>query len=432
MYHDLYLLTVCCYTQMSDPVKPAQNSDEPSRPFLDEFQAFVRLVLRRFGQDQGMRIAAQLSYTTLLAIVPLGAMAFAILRAFPVFNEVQSTIKSMLFQNFLPDSVADAQAYFDHFLSQTEGLQAFGIIALAVTAILLLATIEAALNAIFHVRAKRPFVPRMMMFWAVLTLGPLLLGGSLSLGTYLLIVGEWAGASKIPGLAGLVTYMAPGVLAVFAFTVFYAIVPYRPVRMRDALIGGIAAGILFAIVRKLFALYITAFPAYQTIYGAVSILPIFLIWMYVSWAIVLIGAEITASLAHWGRTRAAESFETLAPARRLEAALAALENLWRQSRGEDDASHGLTKARSDELAEALDVLRQQGFVGLSDRDEWLLAKDLETLTIADVAHGLGLSPDPSDLPDGGRHWRQELKQTLKGADGTGMGRTLKALFHSDR
>lgn len=415
-------------TSESSSNTSAPLGEEPPRAFLVELQAFTRLVLKRFGHDQCMRIAAALSYTTLLALVPLGAIAFAILRAFPVFDDVQANLKSIVFKNFLPESVEGAQSYFDQFIGQTEGLTAIGIVALAVTAVLLLSTIEAALNDIFYVKAKRPFIPRMLMFWAVLTLGPLLLGGSLSLGTYLLIVTEWVGADKIPGLGGLATRLLPGVLAVFAFTVFYAIVPYRPVKVRDALIGGIAAGLLFGIVRKLFALYITAFPAYQTIYGAVSMLPIFFIWMYVSWAIVLIGAEIAASLPHWGRARAAESFDALVPARQLEAALAALENLWRQTRCEDDINPGRTKARAEELAEALEVLRQKGFVGLSDSGAWLLARDPETLTLSALAHGLGLSPNPMDLPQGGRRWRSDLKSALEGADGTGMGRTLKDLF----
>ena len=413
---------------MSDRITTATSDENAKTPLMVELQAFARIVLRRFGQDQCMRIAAALSYTTLLALVPLGAIAFAILSAFPVFDEVQTTIKGLVFENFLPESVEGAQAYFDQFIGQTQGLTTVGIVALAVTAILLLANIEAALNTIFHVKAKRPLVPRLMMFWAVITLGPLLLGGSLSLGTYLLFVTEWMGADKIPGLGGFAARVTPGILAVFAFTVFYAIVPYRPVRMRHAFIGGVVAGVLFGVVRKLFALYITAFPAYQTIYGAVSMLPIFLIWMYVSWAIVLIGAEITANLPHWGRARAAEAFDRLSPARQLEAALTAVENLWRLSRGEADLNPERTKARADQLAEALEVLRQKGFVGLTDQDEWLLVRDPETVTLSEFAHGLGLVPDPADLPVKGRKWRAQLRGALEGVDGQGLGRTLKDLF----
>lgn len=107
-----------------------------------ELQAFIQLVLKRSGRDQCMRIAAALSYTSLLALVPLGAIAFAILKAFPVFDNIQDQIKSLLFENFLPESVDGAQTYFDQFIGQTEGLTAIGIVVLAVTAIMLLGTIE--------------------------------------------------------------------------------------------------------------------------------------------------------------------------------------------------------------------------------------------------------------------------------------------------
>jgi len=412
---------------------PVSVEDEGRGQFIDDFQAFARLVLKRFGQDQCMRIAAALSYTTLLALVPLGAIAFAILRAFPVFDDIQEQIKSLLFENFMPESVDGAGVYFDQFISQTQGLTAIGTIALAVTAIMLLSTIETALNAIFHVKTQRPFVPRLLMFWAVLTVGPLLLGGSLSLGTYLLVVTSFVEGEVLSGFGGMMAKLLPTVLAIFAFSVFYAIVPNRPVRVRDALIGGITAGVLFGVIRKLFALYITTFPAYQTIYGALSTLPIFLIWMYLSWAIVLIGAQVTASLAHWSRARAAESFDLLPPARQLESALAAIENLWRKSRNQDDVNPARSRARADELEEALEVLRQKDFVGLSDRGEWLLVRDVETVTISGLAHGLGIAPNPDDLAHPARRkWQDDLDGALKGDDGTGMGRTLRQLFEGCR
>lgn len=393
-----------------------------------ELQAFIQLVLKRFGRDQCMRIAAALSYTSLLALVPLGAIAFAILKAFPVFDNIQDQIKSLLFQNFLPESVDGAQTYFDQFIGQTEGLTAIGIVVLAVTAIMLLGTIEGALNSIFHVKATRPFIPRLMMFWAVITLGPLLLGGSLSLATYFFALTQWTGAHKIPGLTGVVTQLLPGALAIFAFSLFYAIVPYRPVKAWHALIGGISAGLLFGLLRRLFGLYIAAFPAYQTIYGALATVPIFLIWMYLSWAVVLIGAEIAASLPEWGRARMAENFDDMASARRLDAALVALERLWRKGRGEEVFHPTRNPKREDVLAQALEALRQAGFVALSDKEEWLLVRDPETLCIADVAHGLGVAPNPDDLAVGGPPWRKYLKESLGGTTGSGYGRTLRQLF----
>jgi len=403
--------------------------------YIVELRAFVRLVLKRFGRDQCMRIAAALSYTSLLALVPLGAIAFAILKAFPVFDNIQEQIKSLLFENFLPESVEGAQTYFDQFIGQTEGLTAIGIVALAVTAIMLLATIEAALNSIFHVKATRPFVPRLMMFWAVITLGPLLLGGSLSLATYFYALSEWTGAHNIPGLAGVVTQLLPGALAIIAFSLFYAIVPYRPVKATHALIGGISAGLLFGLLRRLFGLYISAFPAYQTIYGALATVPIFLIWMYLSWAVILIGAEIAASMPEWGRARTAENFDDMASARKLDAALVAIERLWRRGRGEEVHHPTRNPKREDVLAHALEALRHAGFVALSDKDEWLLSRDPEVLRIADVAHGLRLAPNPDDLVSGGPPWRKHLKESLGGTKGvgpgSGYGRTLRELFEGN-
>ena len=403
-----------------------------SASYFAELRAFVRLVLMRFGRDQCMRIAAALSYTSLLALVPLGAIAFAILKAFPVFDNIEEQIKTLLFENFLPESVNHAQTYFDQFVGQTEGLTAIGIVALAVTAIMLLSTIEGALNSIFHVKATRPFVPRLMMFWAVITLGPLLLGGSLSLATYFYALSQWAGADKIPGLGGTVAQLLPGALAIVAFTVLYAIVPYRPVKILHALIGGISAGLLFGLLRRLFGLYIAAFPAYHTIYGALAVVPIFLIWMYLSWAVVLIGAEIAASMPEWGRARAAEGFDDMTPARKLDAALVSIERLWRKGRGEEVQHPTTNPKREDVLAQALEALRQTGFVALSDRDEWLLIRDPEVLRIADVAHGLGLAPNPNDLPAGGPPWRKQLKESLGGTAGNGYGRTLRELFEKAR
>jgi len=417
---------------MTDTNMPNEASLNEGGSYVAELRAFVLLVLKRFGRDQCMRIAAALSYTSLLALVPLGAIAFAILKAFPVFDNIEEQIKTLLFENFLPESVNHAQTYFDQFVGQTEGLTAIGIVALAVTAIMLLSTIEGALNSIFHVKATRPFVPRLMMFWAVITLGPLLLGGSLSLATYFYALSQWAGADKIPGLGGTVAQLLPGALAIVAFTVLYAIVPYRPVKILHALIGGISAGLLFGLLRRLFGLYIAAFPAYHTIYGALAVVPIFLIWMYLSWAVVLIGAEIAASMPEWGRARAAEGFDEMTPARKLDAALVSIERLWRKGRGEEVQHPTTNPKREDVLAQALEALRQTGFVALSDRDEWLLIRDPEVLRIADVAHGLGLAPNPDDLPAGGPPWRKQLKENLGGTAGNGYGRTLRELFEKAR
>ncbi len=381
---------------------------------MADFLAFFKLVFRRFGNDGGMRIAASLSYTSLLALVPLGVIAFSVLKAFPVFDSIRDRLQGMVFDAFLPETINNVQEHFTEFVGKAGGLTAIGIVALAAVAIMLLATIEAALNDIFRVKAKRAFIPRMMMFWAVLTMGPLLLGGSLSLATYLFALTEMAKiaeVSQLSGIAWLITRLIPTALAIFAFSVFYAIVPFRPVKVSHALIGGLSAGLLFALVRKGFAIYVQAFPAYQTLYGALSTIPIFLIWMYFSWAVVFIGAEVTASLPEWGKKRATGGLKSLTPALRLEAALQVLEVLWRQSRGEEiNADDG--KTNSDIFAETMDELRQVGIVALSNDDKWLLNRDLTSLTLSELAYGLSLAPNADDVTSAGTAWQTRFKSSL--------------------
>ena len=387
---------------------------------MTDFLAFSRLVFRRFGNDGGMRIAASLSYTSLLALVPLGVIAFSVLKAFPVFDSIRDRLQGMVFDAFLPETITNVQEHFTEFVGKAGGLTAIGIVALAAVAIMLLATIESALNDIFRVKAKRAFIPRMMMFWAVLTMGPLLLGGSLSLATYLFALTEMAKiaeVSQLSGVAWLITRLIPTVLAIFAFSVFYAIVPFRPVKVSHALIGGLSAGLLFALVRKGFAIYVQAFPAYQTLYGALSTIPIFLIWMYFSWAVVFIGAEVTASLPEWGKKRATGGLKSLTPALRLEAALQVLEVLWRQSRGEEmsrgsEADTDDEKTSSDILLETMDELRQAGIVALSNDDKWLLNRDLTSLTLSELAYGLGLAPNADDVTSAGATWQTRFKSAL--------------------
>jgi len=432
-------LTDGCVTQkMTDKQTPPQIRENRVSPiinggFIADFFAFSRLVFRRFGNDGGMRIAASLSYTSLLAIVPLGTIAFAILKAFPVFDSIRDRLQGLVFDAFLPETISNVQEHFSNFVGKAGGLTAIGIVALALVAVMLLATIEAALNDIFRVKSKRAFVPRMMMFWAVLTMGPMLMGASLSLATYLFAITKMTDVSNLSGIGWLMTKSVPTVLAIFAFSVFYAIVPYRPVKVFHALIGGISAGLLFALVRKGFAFYVEAFPAYQTLYGALSVIPIFLIWMYLSWAVVLIGAEVTASMPEWGRKGEKGSLLSLSPAGRLVIALKLLEVLWRQSRGEladtdvESAVSHSDKAGSDVFAEMLDALRQAGLVALSDDEKWILCRDLSLLTLAQLSYGLGLAPNANDIVDDSDGWAERLKSALD-SSADGWNRGVASLF----
>ncbi len=354
--------------------------------------------------DRCWRMAAGLSYTSLLAVVPLTAIAFSMLAAFPVFEGVRERFQDAMFANFLPQSAEAMRSYFDQFIQNTTTLSAVGIIGLAATAVLLLGTIEADLNVIFRVKRPRPLIPRLLVFWAMITLGPLLVGASFSLATYLFIAGEWLGLEVLVGPLGWVGRFVPALLIIAGLSVFYMVIPNRHVPPRAALAGGIVAGILFAFLRKAFAWYVSTFPTYQNVYGALSVVPIFLIWMYLSWSVVLLGAVITTTLGDWYRAGGRQPDGTSSGSGRLNDSLMILEIfVHAQLSGQTIRRSELlekTGMAEDRLEGVLDILQRTDFVTLTADGGWVLSRDLTRTTLFDLFDALGLAPDLApDLPD---------------------------------
>jgi len=342
-----------------------------------------------------MRIAASLSYTTLLSLVPLLSISFAIFAAFPAFDGVQAQVQSYVFENFVPAAGNAVADYLETFTSKTGNMTTIGILGLGVTSLMLLATIEDALNRIFKVHGKRPLVSRLLMFWALLTLGPLLIGASLSLSTYFYAVSAWVpvdqfGAAEASGFLRLVL---PNLMVIAALTFFYLFVPNRPIALKNALIGGSFAGISFAILKKLFGLYISHFPSYQAIYGVLATIPIFLIWMYLTWAVVLMGASVTATLQDWGKVRLKDS-TIRHPIEKLRAALHILSIVHENfQKGKGATPVSVLEQTLDQTichAVLLD-LKNSGFVAEDSQSAVFLAKDLSQAPLSNLHHALGLS-----------------------------------------
>ena len=380
-----------------------------------ELRAFLKFAVGRFQEDRGLRMAASLSYTSLLAVVPLSAIAFSMLAAFPVFEGVREEFQGVLFSNFLPQSAEAMREYFDQFIKNTAGLTAVGIIGLAATAILLLGTIEADLNAIFRVARARAMVPRLLVFWALLTLGPLLLGASFSLSTYFFALTRWAGVDGVQSTLVNFTQFLPTFMVIVALTLCYIIVPNRRINAVNALVGGIIAGLLFALLRKGFGIYVTKFPTYQTIYGAVSVVPIFLVWMYMSWAVVIFGAVITASLGEW-RAGIRERNKTLSPEDRLVAALQILDCLFVGSRNGDGTSRAAIMKETGLGGEVVDrtlvMLEKSGFTDQTTKRGWVLVRDLVTVSLYDLMRLLGLAIEPREEGAGRATWQPRLAGKL--------------------
>lgn len=272
----------------------------PSLPEkISPYWGFARFVLARFKADRGPQVAASLTYTTLLSLVPIVTIALTVFSAFPVFSELMAQLKVFLLTTLVPQSAGKIiTVYMQQFSEKAARLTMVGIAFLGVTAYLLLHTIELAFNTIWRVRKPRPLLQRFAISWAVLTVGPLLMGASLALTSYLVGL-SFGWGTHLPAIGVTVLKLAQVMLAVAAFSMLYLLVPYRYVPVSHAVAGGVLAGALFEAMKLGFTFYITQFPTYKLVYGAFAAVPIFLLWIYLSWLVVLAGAEITATLAYW-------------------------------------------------------------------------------------------------------------------------------------
>jgi membrane protein len=357
----------------------------PVRTRLHHLGRFAAHVGRRFLEDDCFNLAASLAYTTLLALVPLVTITLTVATAFPVFRDFTSGLDDFFAANMLPPAIAKAVIrYIDQFTRSAAGLTAVGIAFLAVTAIMLMLTIERAFNTIWRVRRPRPLVFRILMYWGVLTLGPLLIGVSLTLTSYL-VSASLGFAEQVPGATSPLLGLVPVLLTTAALTLAYYVVPNRPLELRHALIGGIAAAIMFELMKRGFAFYVAKFPTYRLVYGTFAAIPIFLIWIYASWVVAMLGAVITAALPDFHAPREAEQARGAVLFRD---ALEILSVLMRAQR-----ASGAPRTRSI-IAEAgvprysgeqvLQELASAGWVARVVGDRWALACDPDVLTIADV------------------------------------------------
>lgn len=253
----------------------------------------------RFKQDRCAQIASSLTFTTLLSLVPLITIALTLFSAFPVFDEFSIQIKIYLLGNLMPETAGRVITHYTEQFTESAGrLSAVGLVFLAVTAMTMMLTIDQAFNTIWRVTRPRPVLKRLVVYWAVLTLAPVLVGASLSLTSWL--VGLSMGYAKHIPIFGVGMLKAlPVMFTTLAFAILFRLVPNRYVPPVHALIGGVVAAVLFETMNRVFGYYISHFPTYKLVYGAFASVPIFLMWVYLSWLTILLGAVVAASLPHW-------------------------------------------------------------------------------------------------------------------------------------
>lgn len=260
---------------------------------MQKIREFVYFVMKRAQNDTVMRVASSLSYTSLIALVPVLAIALAIFSAFPVFNEVRQQVQDMIIQNLMPDTGQDIKLYFAQFINATAKLTTIGVVGIALTAILLLSTIENSFNFIFKVTRPRRFTTKITLYWTIITLGPLLLGTAFSLKGYAAFNDV---LHTVPELQVIMGSILPFLLTWLVLTGVYIFVPNKKVDFLNAGAGAFVAMCLFWVLRFGFSMFMVKNNTYKTLYGAVAAVPLTLVWMYLYWAAVIFGAVVTAAL----------------------------------------------------------------------------------------------------------------------------------------
>lgn len=266
---------------------------------------FVRFVIQHFIQDDCTYIASALAFTTLLAVVPLMSVGLAVFSTFPVFQGLADPVQNFIFDNFVPATGKVVQAYLQQFASQVSKLSIWGIAFLIITALLVLFTIERAMNKIWRVGSSRHGVAAFLIYWAILSLAPVILGLSLAASSYLF---------SIPLLMShqaptILIHYSPFMLSLIGFTFLYLVVPNCPVKFRHAFWGGLFAAFLFETAKQGFAYYLSQYNTYELLYGAFATVPIFFIWIYWVWVITLLGAEISYALSVHHQRRGGQALD---------------------------------------------------------------------------------------------------------------------------
>ncbi|MEC7528043.1 MAG: virulence factor BrkB family protein [Pseudomonadota bacterium] len=283
-----------------DKVKALYNNVTPQ--VRDLFNIFIK----RCREDNITISAGHLAYVTLLSLVPFIMVTFTIMSAFPAFASVRSKLEHFVFSNFVPTASDVVHKYMTDFVGNASQMSAIGILSLLVVALMLISNVDKTLNRIWRTQSDRPIVYTFAIYWMVITLGPMLIGSSVVVSSYLTGLAAFT-EEYTPGLGTFLLSLVPSGAAMLAFTILYMVVPNRRVFARHALVGAIVATIAFEITKSGFALYVTNFPSYELIYGALAVVPILFLWVYLSWVIVLFGAEFTCSLGEAFENRKAEN-----------------------------------------------------------------------------------------------------------------------------
>lgn len=402
-------------TDRAGQMNPIEKLHAENR-YLQGMISLLQYVYRRVDEEQLTQVAGNITYTLILGIVPAVAVALAIFTYFPQFEALQKMVEVYFMQGMIPPGMA--QGILDNltlFASKASSVSIVSSLAMFFTTAMMFNLIESTFNRIWGVQEPRPVLRRLLIYFFIATLGPLLLGGSLYLTSYLYLAARGI-VGQLPYLSGIWPILFLALISTVAFTFLYYFVPYRRVLWRDAFYGGLFASVAFEIAKRLFAVFVMQFASYQKIYGAIALIPMFLLWLYVSSLIMLSGAVLVSSLPDFrsGRWR-----RVVMPGSQFADALCVMHTLF-DACAERNQSVGWTRLQryaslsSAELENLLLSMQEAGWVkhakpGMrivfrrrrkallrASLDEWRWVGDATRITLADVFSRFVFQPDEDD------------------------------------
>ncbi len=348
--------------------------------------AFIRFTASRFIDDRCQQSAGALACTTLFALVPLTAALVGILSGFPAFAEWQDRITNFIFENFVPATGEAVRDYLRQFADNANKATALGVIVLIVSTLTLMLSIEDAFNRIWRVPKSRPAGMRFMVYWAVLSLGPALIVVALAISAYLLALPLFGDIEALYPVRTKFIGSLPFLIEWTALTAAYWLIPNRSVHARHAALGALIAALLFEAAKRAFAWYVVSGANYQQVYGALAVVPIFILWIYFSWVIVLLGASLTASMNAFDYRPRSRRLKTGEEFRGLVRVLAHFAAAQRSGAGlHSEALRDREPFLSDDLVQRyLGDLHLAGMIQRNDAGEWVLARDLSSVSLYDI------------------------------------------------
>ena len=383
--------------------------------------AFLNYIKRRYIADGCANSAAALTYLSLFALVPLFTVMYSVLSIVPAFQTVGQTLEELIFNHFVPTSGNEVRTYLQQFSQQTRQLSGIGIAFLFVTALLMLKHIEKTFNAIWRTRSNRNKLSGFLLYWAILSLGPLCIGLAFAINAYLRSLDGFFDPTGYLTTTPLFLYVAPLLLNTIAFALLFAAVPNCRVPIRHALIGALITALVFETARKLFTTLV-AQSSYQVIYGAFAAVPLFLLWIYLSWLIVLAGAEIVYALGNYtSHRRCLPIVNPVSP--NIVFYLAVLDYLWQNYQdgkmlSEQDVLKkawlfGRYNMSIDQWAPLRNKLLGVGLLQIFNPGHLVLARDLHHYSLWDLTNDLQLATQPFPAAiDQPPHWFDRSQQIL--------------------